>query len=154
MKIRLVTALMACAALKLAAMAEWPPLYRAFLFVPANLLAIFVGSEYTEAAGIYTFPDFILDYSCSGIHFFIIALLLATLISRNGWGEVIQGAALAYIATLAANTFRVGLSLKLMPLSAGRPWLHEAIGTVVFMSCLIACYFILQRIQTTTRPLA
>lgn len=146
MMIRLVIVLMASAALKLAAMVEWPPLYRVFLFVPANLLAFFRGSEYAESAGIYTFPDFILDYSCSGIHFFIIAVLLAVVAGRGLAVSITS----AYLLALIANTFRVGLFLRLMPLAEGRPWLHEAIGTAVFLSFLIAYGLLLQKISPKT----
>lgn len=139
MKTRLVTVLTASAVIKLAAMAEWPPLYRVFLHVPANLLAFFRGSEYVESAGIYTFPDFILDYSCSGIHFFIITVLMTGVVNCR----LSLALPCGFLVTLIANTFRVGLVLSLTPLAAGRPWLHEAVGTGVFLSFLIAYYFLL-----------
>lgn len=140
MMFRLVIALMALAAIKLAAMAEWSPLYRALLFIPANLLVFFRGSEYTESGGVYTYPDFILDYSCSGVHFFMIAVLLAVATGRR----LAVSMTSAYLLTLIANTFRVGLFLRLIPLAAGRPWLHEAVGTAVFFSFLVSYYFLIR----------
>lgn len=123
------------------AMAEWPPLYRALLFIPANILAFFRGGEYAEAAGVYTFPDFILDYSCSGIHFFIVAFLMYAVAGRG----LVRGFVSCYLVTLTANTFRVALFLKLLPFSAGRPWLHEVIGTAVFIFFLISFYWMIHR---------
>jgi exosortase/archaeosortase family protein len=139
MKVRLLLTLAACAAVKLAAMAEWAPLYRLFQFIPANLLAFFRGGEYAESEGIYTFSDFVLDYSCSGIHFFMIAVLVAVVIGRGLAVSIGSG----YFLALIANTFRVGLFLKLLPLAAGRPWLHEVVGTAVFLSFLFGYYLLI-----------
>jgi exosortase K len=125
---------------KVLAMLEWPTLYRAFLFLPARVLGFFFTAEYEEAGGIYTFPEFILDYSCSGIHFFIIASLLITFRDAKTMGGFLAGIALAYVLTLTANTARVALFLKVASFSTGRPWLHEAIGTIVFISFLFFYY--------------
>jgi hypothetical protein len=163
-----------CAGVKTLAVLEWAPLYRIFLFIPAQILGFFFSAEYLEQQGIYTFPEFILDYSCSGIHFFMIALIV-TLIPpapfpikwrrgkkkgsadslplstswRGGWGVrpagfLLQCFLAAYLVTLAANTTRVGLFLKLTPFSVGRPWLHELIGTAVFISFLMGFFFAIQ----------
>jgi hypothetical protein len=55
-----------------------------------------------------------------------------------------------YFLALIANTFRVGLFLKLLPLAAGRPWLHEVVGTAVFLSFLITYGLLLQKICPKT----
>lgn len=136
----LLIALVLSGAVKVLAMLEWPTLYRLFLFPPARVLAFFFTAEYEEAAGIYTFPEFILDYSCSGIHFFIITTLLIIFRSVKTAGGFLAGVALAYVLTLAANTARVALFLKVAAFSPGRPWLHEAIGTIVFISFLFFYY--------------
>lgn len=141
MKTRLVIVLMASAAIKLAAMAEWPPLYKAFLLLPANVLAFFTGSDYAESLGVYTFPGFILDYSCAGVHFFIVIMLVGAFTEHKLVASVLVG----YAVTLVANTFRVGLFLRLLPVAEGRPWLHEVIGTAVFMTFLIVFYTIMNR---------
>ncbi len=125
---------------KILAMLEWPTLYRAFLFPPAQVLSFFFLAEYEERLGTYNFPEFILDYSCSGIHFFILALLLLTHRHGENTGGFLKALALAYLLTLAANTARVALFLKVAGFSTGRPWLHEAIGTIVFISFLFFYY--------------
>jgi exosortase K len=125
---------------KVLAMLEWPTLYRAFLFPPAQFLGFFFTAEYEETAGIYTFPGFILDYSCSGIHFFIITILLITFSRVKTAGGFLTALLTAYSMTLAANTARVALFLKVAAFSSGRPWLHEAIGTIVFISFLFFYY--------------
>lgn len=131
-----------CAAVKILAALEWAPLYRAFLFVPAQILAFFFAADFDEQGGVYVFPGFILDHSCSGIHFFIVALLLLGFKSQRTWVGLLKATGAAYLLTLAANTARVGLYLKFEHLSTGRPWLHEAIGTLVFITFLIAFYII------------
>lgn len=126
--------------IKVLAMLEWPTLYRAFLFPPAQVLSFFFAAEYEETGGIYTFPEFILDYSCSGIHFFILTMLLVTFRSVKATGGFLAALTMAYLLTLAANTARVALFLKIAGYSPGRPWLHEAIGTLVFISFLFFYY--------------
>lgn len=136
------TLLSLCAAVKILGALEWAPLYRVFLFVPAHILGFFFAAGFDEQGGVYAFPGFILDHSCSGIHFFIVAVLLLGFKSKRTWVGSLKATGAAYLLTLAANTARVGLYLKVEHFSPGRPWLHEAIGTLVFITFLIAFYFI------------
>ena len=103
-----------------------------------NRLLFAIG--YAEDLGTYRFPGFILDYSCSGIHFFMIALLLITLKTEPSWRGFFTGMATAYLLTVAANTARVALYLKITTVAHGTVWLHEAIGTIVFISFLLVYY--------------
>lgn len=136
-----------CVAIKLLAMAEWPPLYRVFLFIPATVMNFISSREYAETNGIYSFPEFILDYSCSGIHFFVILVLT----NAYATGRHFSGIAFAFIVTILANIFRIALSLKVLPYSANRLWLHEVVGTAVFISFLLG-YYVLRSRQENAEP--
>jgi len=119
-----------CATIKLAAMAEWAPLFRIFLFLPATAISIFTGTDYTESAGVYRFDGFVLDYSCAGINFFILSALTLALLKR-------PSILAAYLTTIVANIFRIALSLKLLQFSPSHPWLHEITGMAVFLFFLL-----------------
>jgi hypothetical protein len=127
-----------CAAVKILAMLEWAPLYRAFLGIPARWISFVSGENFEESDGTYLFTDFILDYSCSGIHFFILLCLAGMAGGRaiKFW----QGIPLAYAATLIANSARIYIALRLQ-----RPGLHEAVGTAVFVFFLLVYYEIFRR---------
>lgn len=130
---------------KILAAAEVPVIYRFFLQGPASFLVLLGYGPYTEIRGIYTFEEFILDYSCSGIHFFLL-LIAASAASMVMARRVFFSVALAaWLTTLAANTMRMALFLQLRPWGEGRPWLHEATGILVFLTLLIVYYLLLQR---------
>ncbi|MBX3720684.1 MAG: hypothetical protein KF713_02520 [Turneriella sp.] len=132
-----------CITVKILGALEWAPLYRSFMFIPAQLLSFFFLRDYNEFEGVYTFPGFVMDYSCSGIHFFMVALLVTAYAGKRSVGGFLPGLVAAYLLTLAANTARIALFLKVEHFSHGRPWLHEAIGTLVFVSFLLSYYLIL-----------
>jgi len=127
-----------CAAVKILAMLEWIPLYRTFLSIPARWISFVTREGFEESEGSYLFPGFILDYSCSGIHFFILLCLAGLASGRavKSW----QSISVAYAATLIANSARIWLALRLQ-----RPGLHEAIGTAVFVFFLLVYYEIFRR---------
>ncbi len=155
------------ALVKVIAMTSSPSLHRWFLLPTALSLSVFTGESFAENNAIYIFPDFVLDYSCAGINFFVIcSLTTAILLSNAGeisrphtlfgyvvlWGRVALLIAAIYAATLLANFARVALYLRLLPLSEGRPWLHEAVGVAVFLSILICYATLLNRIQNAKQP--
>lgn len=154
--------LLLAAIIKIAAMHEYAPLYNALQFLPAQLAAIISGEIYTEAKGIYRFSSFVLDYSCAGINFLLLCLVAGAWHFRNKIQSLshvaagVAGLALAaWLATNIANSFRIGLSLRLMHISERHAWLHEAIGTIVFCVFLFAYYQLLSRFsndKTRTTP--
>ncbi len=131
--------------IKWSAMAEAAWVYRLFLHLPAVLLSIFGYSEYTESAGIYTFEGFVLDYSCAGVNFFLIAVALSCLAMLGAGRIYLITLPIAWFMTLAANTLRVGLYLKLESITGHQPWLHEATGILAFLTLLIVYYELLRR---------
>lgn len=134
------------AGVKALAVFESALLYRIFLQLTATLLAFFGNAEYSEDAGVYTFPHFILDYSCAGINFFAVAMLTGLLVMLSSGRVRLWLLPAAWLLTVLANTMRVGLYLKLEPWAAGREWLHEAVGVLTFLTLLIVYYLLLQRI--------
>lgn len=134
-----------CVTVKILGALEWAPLYRSFMFIPAQLLSFFFLREYDESDGVYTFPGFVMDYSCSGIHFFMVALMVTAYTGKRSARGFLLGLTAAYLLTMAANTVRIALFLKVEHFSSGRPWLHEAVGTLVFVSFLLSYYLILNR---------
>lgn len=152
---------------KLAAMAGSPLAHRWFLQPLALLMSVFTGEAFSENQAVYTYSSFVLDYSCAGINFFAICSLTTAIAFSpvKNSGHVRRSATLIaelakpvllvtaiYAVTLLANFVRVALSLRLLPLSEGRPWLHEAVGVVVFLSILISYSFFLNRIQNAKQP--
>lgn len=100
---------------------------------------------YSEAAGIYTFETFILDYSCAGINFFLLALATGSMALWGSGRISLVAIPFAWLLTIAANSMRVGLYLKVRSLTGDRPWLHETLGILVFLTLLIVYYEILRR---------
>lgn len=147
-----VVAMLFAVALKGFAMAEFAPLYHTLLFLPAKLAAVLSGESYTELNGTYRFSSFVLDYSCAGVNFLLLCFLASAWLFRSRVQSVLQLGltTLALVlaagcATNIANAFRIGLSLKLLHVSYAHAWLHEAIGTIVFITFLLAYYQLLLR---------
>ena len=138
----LYVAIFVCTIVKILAMIEWAPLYRLFLFLPAILLSLATGNDFSEVEGVYTFPGIVLDYSCSGIHFFLMALLLAAMLQRLRTALIS-----AFILSIFANAFRILLSYRLLPVTEKFTFLHESIGTVIFITFLIGYYVFATRFR-------
>lgn len=150
---------LACVAalVKLTAMGASLALHRVFLYPLALFLSGYTGEGFIERAGGFYFTDFYLDYSCAGINFFVIAALTAALLisgrdvaERRKLSRVLLEITLllsaVYAVTLIANFTRVALYIDLQPYAPGRPWLHEAIGIIVFLSVLSLFSLSLNRI--------
>ena len=56
-------------------------------------------------------------------------------------------AAGSWLTVNIANIFRIGLSLKLFHHQAQHAWLHEAIGTIVFITFLMGYYQLISRFK-------
>lgn len=147
-----VVVLLIAAATKVPAMLEFAPLYHTLLFLPARVAMLVSGESYSELSGIYRFPSFVLDYSCAGVNFLLLCLVAGAWHFRTRVqslrqlaGTTLCLALAAWCATNLANTFRIGLSLKLLHLSEQHAWLHEAVGTIVFITFLLAYYQLLSR---------
>lgn len=157
-----VLVLLLAAAIKIAAMFEYAPLYNTLQFLPAKFAALMSGERYTEFRGIYRFSSFMLDYSCAGVNFLLLCLVAGAWQFRNRVQSLWHLAATttillfaAWLATNFANSFRIGLSLQLMYLSRQHAWLHESIGTIVFIVFMLVYYQLLSRFsndKTRTAP--
>lgn len=141
-------------AFKVLAVREFAPLYRAFLALPAAFAGLFTGYDYIQKEGTYLFPGFILDYSCAGINFFLICCIAAaTIYWRKMHSVRLVGRTLvlvfgaAWLATTLANVFRIGISLRLSSLTGTHAWLHEAVGTLVFLVFLFSYHYLLTRLS-------
>jgi len=130
---------------KWSAIAESTWLCRLFLHVPAVLLSVFGYGDYMESGGVYTFETFVLDYSCAGVNFFLITLAVGCVAMLGAGRMYLLIIPVAWLLTVAANTLRVGLYLKLELLAGHRPWLHEATGILVFLTLLVVYYHLLVR---------
>ncbi len=156
----LIAVVLVAAATKTLATIAYPPLYHALQFFPAKLAGILSGESYSEQQGIYRFTTFVLDYSCAGVNFLLLCLAAGAWLLRNRVKTCMQLTAMtaflvpaALFATNVANAFRIGLSLRLMHISERHAWLHEAIGTIVFILFLLVYYQILLRFSNDkTRP--
>ncbi len=133
-------------------MLEFAPLYHTLLFLPAELAAQLSGERYTEITGIYRFPSFVLDYSCAGVNFLLLCLVAGAWHLRSRVQSLRQLAGIiaclllaAWCATNVANAFRIGLSLKMLHLTHNHAWLHEAVGTIVFITFLLGYYQLIMR---------
>jgi exosortase K len=148
----LVVLLLIAAATKGLAMLEFAPLYHTLLFLPAKIAVLVSGESYIEFSGIYRFHSFVLDYSCAGVNFLLLCLAAGAWHFRQSvqsLPQLLRTSALlllaAWFTTNLANTFRIGLSLKLFHHHAQHAWLHEAVGTIVFITFLLGYYQLILR---------
>lgn len=147
-----VVVVLIAAATKISAMLEIAALYHTLLFLPARVAVLLSGESYNTLHGMYRFHSFVLDYSCAGVNFLLLCLAAGAWLFRQRVRTFTQLAGhaaglvlAAWFTTNVANTFRVGLSLKLLRLTEHPAWLHEAVGTIVFLTFLLAYYQLLSR---------
>jgi exosortase K len=121
--------------------------------------------EFESYAG-YMSSDrrFVIAVPCAGVNFLITAFLLLAL--RRWWRERFQSvswtmipfaAALAYVATLVANTARIWLALELRARSAEvtgltSNQLHRLEGIVVYFGFLLLLFLVVERFEAA-KPL-
>ncbi|HKR59705.1 MAG TPA: exosortase K [Pyrinomonadaceae bacterium] len=125
----------------------------------ATLVELLTGThfEFESHAG-YMSGDhtFLIAASCAGVNFLITAFLMLSLrklwqdrgkVTR--WSFIASAAALAYFATLLANTARISLALQLRrtPLDIGLSpdQLHRLEGIVVYFGFLLVLFVVSER---------
>jgi exosortase K len=103
----------------------------------------------------------IIDKSCSGFNFWILAFLMSVIASvhyfeRVRWKLYSFPVCLfiTYLFTIFVNTSRILISILLVKLSpqvmSKFSWLHEVEGTFIYFSFLIIFYFLLIRIYSSS----
>ena len=96
--------------------------------------------------------SFLIASSCAGVNFLITAFLmlsarrlLNTRSKRSGWAFIPAAAAMAYLATLVANTTRIVLALRLTSIAGADSWLapdqiHRLEGILIYFSFLLILF--------------
>lgn len=101
---------------------------------------------------------FLIAASCAGVNFLITAFLMISLrkLLRNGspelsWGFIPAALAIAYLATLVANTARISIALRLQ--QSGTGWLppaqlHRLEGIVVYFGVLLLLFLLVEMMDS------
>ena len=120
------------------------------------LVEIITGIQFRfESQAGYLSDDrtFLIAQPCSGVNFLIIAFVMLTFGAMwrerpktLAWGSLLLAALAAYIATIAANTTRIALALKLRQLDLERtPFdyedIHRIEGIIVYFVFLLLLFF-------------
>lgn len=121
-----------------------------------------ISFEYIENEGyVSSVNAIIIDESCSGISFFIISFSLCLILcfkKRNfmQWFKYAFFALIiSYFITIIVNSFRIILSIKLIPFEEHFQLLstatfHQIFGGIIYLfSLLIFYYFLSQKLKTT-----
>ena len=103
---------------------------------------------------------FVIAVPCAGVNFLITALLMLGLrrlwrdrFQAVGWSFLPVTAALAYVATLIANTTRICIALEMQRRSVAVDWLsgnqlHRLEGIVVYFGFLLLLFLLSERMDT------
>lgn len=112
------------------------------------------GAGYLSRNGLY-----LINKSCSGLNFLIITVFITSfsLLSRKMRVRtqlLIGGTAFAggYLLTILANSIRITLSIRFEPirsslflLKGAESWVHQGIGTFIFLLSLLVYYYLLMK---------
>ena len=133
-----------------------------------RLVELLSGRSFTfESYAGYMSSDhrFVIAVPCAGVNFLITAFLMLSL--RSLWRARVNGAswrflplsaALAYVATIVANTVRIGVALEIQSRSfevsglTGNQ-LHRLEGIVVYFGFLLLLFVLTERQESTRRTL-
>lgn len=134
-----------------------------FILAPTTFLVEIVTGEsfHFESYEGYVNADysFLIADSCSGVNFLIAAFLMLSIMSiwngenrRQGWISIPFAIVVAYISTLAANTVRISLAIKLHEMKAPSIWvnpeqLHRFQGIFVYFGFLMLLFVLFDRVQ-------
>lgn len=134
-----------------------------FLLLPTTtLVEIFTGDKflYNKVKGYINYNETIsINKSCAGINLFILLSFLSTYILFNKKIKTSRQLLLllpylvfAYCFTIFANALRISFSILFEPirlnstiLKAANNWVHQGIGTFIFLTSILTFYFLLQR---------
>ena len=106
--------------------------------------------------------SFLIAASCAGVNFLIIAFLMLNagqlLRERKlAWKHIGASMAVAYLATLVANTVRIAVALQMQKYdlrigSFSEEEIHRLEGIVVYFGFLLVLFFVSEKIASRTRP--
>lgn len=130
---------------------------RMFVRPTAEIVSVATNESFTHDARGFYFPELnvLIDKSCSGFNFFVIALCVFVSIVPYHHLSRRQCVALfpvlivfTYSMTICVNTSRIVVALfilKLEPLMPWitQPWVHEAEGALVYLFSLLGAYLII-----------
>ncbi len=101
--------------------------------------------------------SFLIADSCSGVNFLIAAFLMLSLMfvwlrEDVGWRSVPPALVVAYLATIAANTVRISLAIKLHRMDGPSIWmnpeqLHRFEGIFVYFGFLVLVFVLFDRVR-------
>jgi exosortase K len=127
----------------------WP--VKSFLEILLN-----TPSVYRESGFFFPELNILLDKSCSGAHFFILAFCVFSSTTPHHLFKTKQSVllfagafVLAYGLTIAVTSSRVVIAIFLLQLKTSIPWItahwvHEAEGAFVYLSTLLLAYLIVK----------
>ena len=137
-----------------------------WILAPTTLLVELVsGSRFgfeSYAGYINSDRSFIIAASCAGVNFLLTAFLMLSLgklwrgrAQSISWSFIPAAAVFAYLTTLAANTVRIALALRLRASFSGISWLdanqlHRVEGIFVYFGFLILLYGVSEKMSCRT----
>ncbi len=127
-----------------------------FIQPAAKIVSIVSNVPFTHGPQGYYFPalNVLIDKSCSGFNFFIIALCVFASIApyqllskRQCVVLMFSLAAITYTITLCVNTSRIVVAMFMLKLEPAmpwitQPWVHEAEGALVYLFALLGAYLV------------
>jgi len=105
--------------------------------------------------------SFLIADSCSGVNFLIAAFLMLSVLTLWGKKEVAWHAfpiavGAAFVTTIAANTVRIAVALKLHRMNEGALWInpeqmHRLQGIFIYFGFLLLLYFLYEKLNRGDR---
>jgi exosortase K len=107
--------------------------------------------------------SFLIADSCSGVNFLIAAFLMLSVLMLWGkrqrevaWHAFPIAAAAAFVTTIAANTVRIAVALKLHRMNAATLWInpeqmHRLQGIFIYFGFLLLLYFLYEKFERGDR---
>ena len=130
-----------------------------FLLAPTSVLVAFftdIPFDFVAGKGYFNrFHEILIDKSCAGMTFWVIAMTLAVVTSIKYYPRFIDKIivfvlmiGLSFILTAITNSFRITISIFLLKLKIffpflGTDWWHTVEGSFVYLAMLIGFYSIL-----------
>jgi exosortase K len=138
-----------------------------WILAPTTTIVAFVTGltfEFESHAGYITSDrSFVIAASCAGVNFLITAFLMLSLRQlwqnrsiRIPWTLIPKALALAYLATLVANTVRISTALRLREMPLETAWLspnqlHRFEGIFIYFGFLLLLFVVSERLSPYVR---
>lgn len=128
-----------------------------FVQPTAEIVSIVNNESFIHDARGFYFPQLnvLIDKSCSGFNFFIIALCVFVsivpyhvLTKRQCSILMLSLVVVTYVITICVNTSRIVVAMFMLKLEPSmpwitQPWVHEAEGALVYLFALLGAYLII-----------